>query len=103
MVKYMGCSPKEMLAHVEMQMLGTDMNLSNYGIFGWHLDHIIPCSYFDMTNDEHLMVCFNWRNIRPLWGKDNIKRQDNVSLFDAMDIPKELFEMAARVGIKLWV
>lgn len=60
-------------------------------------------SYFDMTNEEHLVVCFNWRNIRPLWGKDNQERQDNVSLFDAMDIPKELFEMATRVGIKLWV
>lgn len=101
--KYIGFSPKEMLAHVEKQLDGTDMNWSNYGVFGWHLDHIIPCSYFDMTNEEHLVVCFNWRNIRPLWGKDNQERQDNVSLFDAMDIPKELFEMATRVGIKLWV
>jgi len=101
--KYMGCTPKEMLAHVDNQLVGTKMNWGNYGVFGWHLDHIIPCSYFDLTNEDHLMVCFNWRNIRPLWGKDNQERQDNVSLLDALDIPKELFEMATKVGIRLWM
>ena len=101
--KYMGCTPKEMLAHVERQLEGTDMNWSNYGVFGWHLDHIIPCAKFDLTNEEHVAVCFNWRNIRPLWGVDNYGRQDNVSLLDALEIPKELFEMAEKLGIKLWV
>lgn len=101
--KYMGCTPKEMLAHVDKQLEGTDMNWSNYGVFGWHLDHIIPCAKFDLTNEEHVAVCFNWRNIRPLWGVDNYSRQDNVSLLDALEIPKELFEMAEKLGIKLWV
>lgn len=101
--KYMGCSPKEMCAHIEKQLEGTDMNWDNYGVFGWHLDHIIPCAKFDLTNEDHVAVCFNWRNIRPLWGVDNYGRQDNVSLLDALEIPRELFEMAERLGIKLWV
>lgn len=101
--KYMGCTPKEMLDHVNKQLEGTDMNWGNYGVFGWHLDHIIPCAKFDLTNEEHVAVCFNWRNIRPLWGVDNYGRQDNVSLLDALEIPRELFEMAEKLGIKLWV
>lgn len=101
--KYMGCTPMEMLAHIDKQLEGTKMNWSNYGVFGWHLDHIIPCAKFNLTNEEHVMVCFNWRNIRPLWGVDNYGRQDNVSLLDALEIPKELFDMAAKIGVQLWV
>lgn len=49
------------------------MSWDNYGT-DWHIDHIVPCAYFDLTNENHQRVCFNWRNLQPLWKKDNLSK-----------------------------
>lgn len=98
---YMGCTPKEMVAHVERQFT-KGMSWENYGVFGWHLDHIIPCQRFDLTNEDHCRVCFNWRNIRPLWGEHNWNRQEMLTLDEALQIDPVLVEMAKEVGVRLW-
>lgn len=99
--KYMGCSPKEMMAHIESKF-HDGMSWSNYGVNGWHLDHIIPCKKFDLSKEDHCHVCFNWRNIRPLWGKDNWTRQHMLQLSEALDLDPVLIEMAKGVGVELW-
>ena len=53
------------------------MSWDNYGKI-WHIDHIVPCSYFDLTDDEEQRVCFNWRNTQPLFSKDNFSKGNNV-------------------------
>lgn len=98
---YMGCSPKEMMRHVESQFRD-GMTWENYGVFGWHLDHIIPCARFDLTNEEHCKVCFNWRNIRPLWGEHNWMRQEMLTLDEALGLDPELVKMAQDAGVRLW-
>ncbi len=98
---YMGCTPKEMMKHVESQFKD-GMTWGNYGVFGWHLDHIIPCARFDLTNEDHCRVCFNWRNIRPLWGEHNWMRQEMLTLDEALELDPELVKMANEVGVKLW-
>lgn len=99
--KYMGCSPKEMVAHIESRFCD-GMSWSNYGVDGWHLDHIIPCKKFDLSKEEQCYVCFNWRNIRPLWGKDNWTRRHMLHLSEALDLDPVLVEMAKGVGVELW-
>ena len=37
-----------------------------------HIDHIIPCVAYDLTNPEDQMRCFNWRNLQPLLPRDNM-------------------------------
>lgn len=49
------------------------MSWENYGI-EWHIDHIVPCSFFDLSNEDHQRICFNWRNLQPLWKKDNLSK-----------------------------
>lgn len=100
-VHYMGCTPKEMMAHIESQF-ADGMNWGNYGVSGWHLDHIIPCQRFDLSKEEHCMVCFNWRNIRPLWGRKNWERREMLSLDEALQIDPMLVEMATEIGVALW-
>ena len=46
----------------------------NYGTFGWHIDHIRPCSSFDLTDLEQQKQCFHYTNLQPLWWFDNIKK-----------------------------
>lgn len=100
-ISYMGCTPKEMVSHIEKQF-SKGMTWENYGVFGWHLDHIIPCERFDLTNEDHCRVCFNWRNIRPLWGEDNCNRQEMLTLDEALQLDPALLEMTSNVGVKLW-
>lgn len=39
-----------------------------------HLDHIKPCSRFDLTKEEEQKVCFHYTNIQPLWWRDNLSK-----------------------------
>ena len=50
------------------------MSWSNHGLYGWHLDHIRPCFTFDLSAPEQQKECFNYKNLRPLWAKDNLSR-----------------------------
>jgi hypothetical protein len=72
-VKYIGCSALELKKHIE-SLFVNEMSWDNYGTHGWHIDHILPCSLFDLRNSEEREVCFHYTNLRPLWAKDNIKK-----------------------------
>lgn len=50
------------------------------GIFprGYHLDHYIPVSHFDLTNEFEQMVCFNWRNLRLIPAWENLSKCDRL-------------------------
>ena len=54
------------------------MNWENYGFYGWHIDHIIPCSSFDMIDPEQQKICFHYSNLQPLWAADNFRKSDKV-------------------------
>jgi hypothetical protein len=48
------------------------MSWENHGRGGWHIDHIVPCALFDLTRPEQQKSCFNYKNLQPLWEKDNL-------------------------------
>lgn len=66
-----GCTLKELKTYIESQF-NEDMLWSNHG--KWEVDHKIPCSAFDLTDQIQRIVCFNWRNLQPLWKNDNKKK-----------------------------
>ena len=66
-----GCSLDELKVHLEQQF-EPGMTWENYGgKDGWQIDHIIPISYFDLTKEENQRICLNYRNLQPLWAKEN--------------------------------
>ena len=76
-IELIGCSSDELKTHLEMQF-EPGMTWENYGT-EWHVDHIVPCSYFDLTDPEQQRICFNYRNLQPLWAKDNLEKSNSVS------------------------
>lgn len=63
-----GCSFNELKCYLESKFkLG--MTWENYG--SWHIDHILPCSSFDLTIPEEQVKCFHYSNLQPLWAYEN--------------------------------
>jgi hypothetical protein len=77
-----GCSPEELRQHLE-SLWQEGMSWDNYGAYTtggamtWHIDHIIPCDSFDLTNETEQAECFNYENLQPLWAVDNIRKSNN--------------------------
>ena len=71
-----GCSIKELKNRRETQFQ-EGMAWNNYG--EWHIDHIRPCSSFDLLKIEEQKKCFHYTNLQPLWAKDNLRKGDKYS------------------------
>jgi hypothetical protein len=70
-LEMLGCTIEEFKQYLSIKF--TDgMNWENYGRKGWHIDHIRPCSSFDLSDFEQQKQCFHYTNLQPLWWKDNL-------------------------------
>lgn len=76
-VNLLGCTVPELKKHLESKFI-EGMTWDNYGMSGWHVDHIIPCASFDLTNEEQQKKCFHHTNLQPLWAEDNMKKSDKI-------------------------
>ena len=72
-MKLVGCNISELKKHLQEQFK-KGMTWNNYGVKGWHIDHKIPCCKFDMTKEINRRKCFNYKNLQPLWAKENLKK-----------------------------
>jgi hypothetical protein len=68
-----GCSIEELRLHIESLWL-PGMSWDNYGLYGWHIDHIKPCAAFDLLDPEQQRQCFHYTNLQPLWAEDNLRK-----------------------------
>ena len=53
------------------------MTWKNHG--KWHIDHIIPCSSFDLTKASEQRECFHYTNLQPLWASENLAKGSKIS------------------------
>ena len=70
-MELLGCSIEEVKSHLESQFT-EGMTWDNHG--EWHIDHIIPCASFDLTDPEQQKKCFHYTNLQPLWASENISK-----------------------------
>lgn len=74
---FLGCTFEDFKDHLESQFT-EGMTWDNIGKGGWHIDHIIPCAFFDLTKPSHQKLCFNYQNLQPLWESDNCSKKDRI-------------------------
>jgi hypothetical protein len=73
--RLLGCTGVYLREYLKSQF--TDgMSWENYGLYGWHIDHIRPCASFDLTNPVQQRKCFHYTNLQPLWAIDNLQKAD---------------------------
>lgn len=54
------------------------MTWENYGPV-WHVDHIKPCSKFNLLEEKDQRACFHYKNLQPLFRIENIKKSNKYA------------------------
>jgi hypothetical protein len=74
-IEYVGCTPIFLKKWFEFQF--TDkMNWNTMKL--WHIDHVRPCSSFDLSKESDINMCFNWKNIRPCLISENLEKSSRI-------------------------
>jgi hypothetical protein len=89
-LNYIDCNLEFLKLWFEFQF-EPNMGWNNYG--DWHIDHVLPCTYFNLHNEIEQKQCFNWRNLRPCWKLENIKKGNKIidSIINNQKIKVEKF------------
>jgi hypothetical protein len=74
----LGCNWDTLSKWLEFNMI-PEMSWENYGSY-WHIDHVYPCSLFDFSDKNEINKCFNWTNLTPLEGIENIKKSNKLDV-----------------------
>jgi hypothetical protein len=71
----LGCSFLECKNYIQ-GLMQDGMTWDNYGMHTWHIDHIVPLS--SAKTEEDLLKLFNYKNLQPLWAKDNLSKSNKI-------------------------
>ncbi len=75
----LGCTRRQFMQHIEATWL-PGMSWNNYGLHGWHIDHVRPLALFDLTKPEEQRRAFIFSNTQAMWANDNLSKGKRVSL-----------------------
>ncbi len=74
-----GYTSQELKTHLE-SLFTEGMTWENYGFYGWHIDHVIPKTFFvfTSTDDVEFKYCWSLPNLQPLWAEDNLEKGSKI-------------------------
>jgi hypothetical protein len=71
---------------------------------GYHIDHLVPQSFFDLRNEHELLACWSPCNLRYLTLVENSRRCNKLTLEEVKNFTSkqmEVFKIASRKPI-IW-
>jgi hypothetical protein len=91
-IRDLGCTVDELKAHLEgLFQPGMTWGNFGHGQGKWTVDHLFPMARANLQDRAHLLAVCNWRNLRPEWFSENVRKRDTVSE-DAQRLFGELVE-----------
>jgi hypothetical protein len=76
-VRDLGCTIEELKVYLESKFQ-PGMTWSNYGMYGWHIDHIKPLSSFDLSDRKQFLKACHYTNLQPLWASENLIKSNKL-------------------------
>ena len=77
-----GCSMVEFRSKMEAMFYGS-MTWDNYG-YNWEIDHIIPLTFFNLTDTKQAEISCHLSNLQPLTASDNSSKSNNILNVDKL-------------------
>ena len=76
-IPLIGCTAGFFISYIEAKFT-PGMSWDNYGLNTWNIDHYIPYAFFDFNDPVERRICWNYRNLQPLWHKHNMIKKDKL-------------------------
>jgi len=98
----LGCTLSFLVEWFKYRFIG-NMSMENHDSV-WHVDHVMPCASFNLTKPEEQKKCFHWTNLQPMYGSDNVIKNDKIDPVEIENQQKyiKLFiKMQKEKGIEL--
>lgn len=70
------CTTEELWIHLE-KYFKDGMTRKNHGIV-WHVDHIIPLTFFNLLDKTERKLACHYGNLQPLFVQENLSKGDKV-------------------------
>ena len=87
---YFGLGIEQFRKWIEIQFTA-GLNWGNFGS-AWQFDHIVPVAYFDFANEEDLILCWNFANIRVEKVELNKNRENRIDIIAAKPYFEALYK-----------
>ena len=81
-MELLGCSIEQLKVHLQQTAINNgydDFNIDSYVGLEYHIDHIKPCSSFNLENEEEQQNCFHYSNLQILTAEKNLAKSDKVT------------------------
>ena len=85
-VRDLGCTIPELKFYLEGKFKD-GMSWENQGLRGWHIDHVVPLAFFDLTDREQFLRACHYTNLQPLWAVDNIRKGNKLLYNNKSEAP----------------
>jgi len=82
-IELLGCTIEELKQHLQSTALKNgykDFDIESYSGLDYHIDHIKPCSSFNLEDEEEQRKCFHHTNLQILTATTNLKKGDKYEL-----------------------
>lgn len=81
-LELLGCTVKELKNHLQQTAFNNgcfNFDINNYSGREYHIDHVIPCTAFNLNCGYHQRLCFHWSNLQILKAHDNIVKYNRIA------------------------
>lgn len=77
----LGCNIIDFKKHIALYFKD-GMSWENYSYETWHIDHRVAINAFELTNPLMQRICFSYKNMTPMWGKENMQKNKFIQVSD---------------------